>query len=674
MLDEIKKILFSMKLMTVLIFIFFLSVGVATFVENDYGTPASKALIYNARWFELIMILLTINFVGNIWRYNLLRKEKIATLTFHIAFIVIMIGGGITRYISFEGMMRIREGESNNMMISDDTYLQIKVDDKVMQYAVDRKLHLNNLANEQFENNFDFQDKDISISYKDFIPHAKDTLIKSAEGENYIEIVIAGKAGRVSEFLKEGETRNINNLLFSFEDDKASKGSLIITKDSEGGFLVNSPFEIGYMKMADQSKGVIDKDTLQEFATRRLYTLGGLNFVFKKYHESVEIAQTSGNETDNPQNALVLDIKVDDKEKQVTLLGGKGFVSGSARFIVNGMNFDLNYGSKNYPLPFSIKLNDFQLERYPGSASPASFASEVTLIDAEENVEMPYKIFMNNVLDYKGYRFFQSSYDKDELGTILSVNHDAWGTKVTYLGYLLMGLGMILSIIMKGSRFDFVRKRISSIQTKKAALPVIALLMTFNVFSQDTKKEELIQIDETHANRFAHLLIQDQGGRLKPIHTFASEVMRKVTRKEKWRGMNASQMLLSMMLQPQYWQQQPMIAVSNPDLLSQLKIEKEGRYGYAPLISFFDKDFKYTLEKDVEEANRKKPSERNKYDKEVIMVDERVNVCYMVYTYDFMRIFPKPNDENNTWLAPTQLQDNFKGMDSLFEEEYYLFI
>ena len=33
---------------------------------------------------------------------------------------------------------------------------------------------------------------------------------------------------------------------------------------------------------------------------------------------------------------------------------------------------------------------------------------------------------MNNVLDYQGYRF-QSSYDQDELGTVLSVNHDFWG-------------------------------------------------------------------------------------------------------------------------------------------------------------------------------------------------------------------------------------------------------
>ena len=43
----------------------------------------------------------------------------------------------------------------------------------------------------------------------------------------------------------------------------------------------------------------------------------------------------------------------------------------------------MSYGSKYYVTPFFIKLNDFQLERYPGSSSPASFASEVTVIDGE---------------------------------------------------------------------------------------------------------------------------------------------------------------------------------------------------------------------------------------------------------------------------------------------------
>ena len=80
MLKSIKDILFSTKLTAVLLLVFAIAIGYATFVENDYGTPAAKALIFNTRWFELVMVLLTINLIGNIFKYKLLRWAKAATL------------------------------------------------------------------------------------------------------------------------------------------------------------------------------------------------------------------------------------------------------------------------------------------------------------------------------------------------------------------------------------------------------------------------------------------------------------------------------------------------------------------------------------------------------------------------------------------------------------------
>ncbi len=102
------------------------------------------------------------------------------------------------------------------------------------------------------------------------------------------------------------------------------------------------------------------------------------------------------------------------------------------------LNFAFKYGPKVLELPFSIKLNDFVAERYPGTErSFSAFSSQVTVLD-EEKGDYDYKIFMNNILDHRGYRFFQSSFDPDEKGTILSVNHDFWGTWVTYIGYFLI--------------------------------------------------------------------------------------------------------------------------------------------------------------------------------------------------------------------------------------------
>ena len=130
------------------------------------------------------------------------------------------------------------------------------------------------------------------------------------------------------------------------------------------------------------------------------------------------------------------------------------------------------YGAQFLETPFSIKLNDFQLEKYPGSESAQSYASEVTVIGEEEAFD--YRIYMNHILDHKGYKFFQASYDLtgEVEQTHLSVNHDFWGTLITYIGYSLLYFGMISILFAPGTRFDFLKKTLKKIQKKKVVLSI----------------------------------------------------------------------------------------------------------------------------------------------------------------------------------------------------------
>ena len=124
-MKKILSLLYSTRLMAVLFILFATAMGVATFIENDFGTQTSKALIYNAWWFELIMLFFIINFFGNIFRYRLLRKEKWPVLLFHVAWLFILIGAGVTRYIGYEGVMPINEGETTSSFLSETTYLNL---------------------------------------------------------------------------------------------------------------------------------------------------------------------------------------------------------------------------------------------------------------------------------------------------------------------------------------------------------------------------------------------------------------------------------------------------------------------------------------------------------------------------------------------------------------------
>lgn len=116
--------------MAVLLFVYALAMAVATLVENDYGTTTAKALIYEVWWFEVVMLLLILNFIGNINRYRLWRREKWPVLMFHLAFILLFIGGAITRYISYEGQMNIREGETTNEIVSEKMFFKIQIEEK----------------------------------------------------------------------------------------------------------------------------------------------------------------------------------------------------------------------------------------------------------------------------------------------------------------------------------------------------------------------------------------------------------------------------------------------------------------------------------------------------------------------------------------------------------------
>src|SRR5690606_26969994 len=116
-MTRLEKIFFSTRTMTVLLFIFAIAMAVATFIENDYETPTGKALMCVAKWCEVLMLWQSILVAASSGRYRLWRREKWPVLIFHLSCVCSFIGGANTRYISFEGQMPIREGETTNEII-----------------------------------------------------------------------------------------------------------------------------------------------------------------------------------------------------------------------------------------------------------------------------------------------------------------------------------------------------------------------------------------------------------------------------------------------------------------------------------------------------------------------------------------------------------------------------
>ena len=135
--------------MAVLFVVFAIAMGLGTFIESWYSTDTARIWIYNATWFEVIMVFFVINFSGNIARYRLLRKEKWAVLTLHVSWILIIIGAFITRYISYEGVMPIREGATENAVYSSNAFVTLYVDGHVGDQKLRRTLEDDLIVTEQ---------------------------------------------------------------------------------------------------------------------------------------------------------------------------------------------------------------------------------------------------------------------------------------------------------------------------------------------------------------------------------------------------------------------------------------------------------------------------------------------------------------------------------------------
>ena len=699
---KLYSFLFSTRLMAVLFLTFAIAMGAGTFIESKYNTDTARIWVYNSWWFEAIMVFFMINFIGNIKRYQLLKKEKWATLLLHLAFVFILLGAFVTRYISYEGMMPIREGAAENQIFSDKTFLTVYVDGEykgeMKRRIFEQPLLLSPVTNNNFSIKNKFADTPFEVTYENFIMGAKQTIKPDNKGTLYLKLVEAGEGGREEHFLKEGEVQNVHNVLFAL--NKYTEGAININTTGKE-YTIQTPFEGNFMRMADKLKGQVTKDIVQPLMMRSLYTIGEKRFVFPDPAVKGVVAYESDNDfkAKNHEDALVLKVTAEGQEKEVTIIGSKGKIGEAKTVKIGNIDYSFFYGSKAYILPFKIKLNDFIAQKYPGTEkSYSSFESQVTVQDSLKPFD--YNIYMNHVLDHNGYRFFQSGFDPDEKGTILSVNHDFWGTAITYSGYFMLFFAMMAIMFTKHSRFADLKRKLEVVKNKKATLLILLMLaFSFNSFAQEhnhsehdghahteaeapqeghaahskkaVNQKELdsllnkFKVSEKHAAQFGRLIIQDAGGRMKPINTFSSELLRKVSHSDTYKDMNSDQAFLSMTQYASVWIEIPLIYIKrgNDSIRKIIGIDKDAEF--APFVAFFDEKGNYKLSSYLEEAF--KNANPNQFEKDFIETDKKVNLMESALSGRILKIFPIPNDENSKWISYLELNESgMKGMDSTY--------
>jgi cytochrome c-type biogenesis protein CcsB len=679
-MEKLAQAFFSMRMMALAMLLFLVAIGGATLLESSYDIQTAKIMVYNALWFEILLVYLTLNLVANIFRYKMFQREKIATLSFHLSFIVIILGAGVTRYFSFEGMMIIREGESSTVVHSSDPYVTLRVHDGKMQFVYSKKLFLSELDIPLLCSNdfsipvaFPNHKGPIQIDYVDFKKKLVDSLIVNDSLNSFVLEIITD--GMKSNYLNKNDFIQAGNVTVTFEEKNAPPGLQL--REKNGKILMKSNEPVQFLPMAEMQKArqtgqvadslftLIPANVEVPFQTTTLYKVGGQQIVFKQIIRHAKRMLVSSGKKNVGQDYLTLQISDGSKQKQVTLKGGMGAVPDQEIFEFNGLTYELSYGSMEIKLPFSVRCNDFQLDKYPGSESPSSFASEVTVQDKANKKEHSQRIFMNHVMDYQGYRFFQSAYDLDipstpenEEGTRLSVNADWWGTNITYLGYLLMAIGMVLSLFAPKGRFRELNEMLRKSRIKREKLAgVFALLfilpLSFSSNAQDhqhattTKKAPFGVMSVEHSEEAASLLVQDFQGRIVPLHTLCLNLLRKIHRADKFGQYNAVQTIVSMHMYPQYWFDKKIVYVSS-NLRDKLAIDGT----YASVKDLLNKKNEFKLSKEHAIAFQKPESKRNEFDKNLIKLVDRYEVIHSFPGWNYMRLVPLKNAPNNTWYVP----------------------
>jgi cytochrome c-type biogenesis protein CcsB len=686
-MENFSRAFFSMRMMTMAMFIFLSAIGAATFIESAYDIQTAKIMIYNALWFELLLVYLGLNLIANIFRYNMFQREKIAMLMFHISFIVILIGAGVTRYVSFEGMMMIREGEKSDIIFSADPHIWFKVNDGKMQYTYSEKMFMSEQTSNDFSIPVEFpgHKSPIKIEYVNFQKKMVDSLvINDSIKDNVLEIITDGMK---SNYLSKGGFLMAGDVAVSFEKKDAMPGVNLFQQG--GKIMVRSEQPMRYLPMAEMQKArqtgmpvddslfvEVPAKELVPFQTTTLYQVGGQQIVFKQViNHAKKMLLPSGKKNVGTD---ILTVKVTDgtHSRLVDLKGGMGAIPDHEVFSLNGLTYEMEYGSIKIQIPFMLECRDFQLDRYPGSQSPSSFASEVTIHDEKNKYKRDQRIFMNHVMDYQGYRFFQSSYDLDvpstpenEEGTRLSVNSDWWGTNITYLGYLLMSIGMMLSLFAPQGRFRELNELLKKSSAKREQMMMIFLLIAGLGISgsasaqhsheghdhaqeqqqaQQPKGKPVFGVmSKEHSDEIATLLVQDFEGRIVPMHTLCLELLRKIHRADKFEEYNAIQTIMSMHMYPDYWYDKKIVYVS-----SNLR-DKFGITGnYASVKDLLNDRNEFKLAKEHAIAFQKLESKRDEFDKNLIKLVDRYQVVQAFTSWSYMRLVPLKNDPNNTWYNP----------------------
>ena len=252
--------------------------------------------------------------------------------------------------------------------------------------------------------------------------------------------------------------------------------------------------------------------------------------------------------------------------------------------------------TKSKPLPFVVRLDSFDVVNHPGTSAASDYITRFSITDGKTVTHA--QVSMNKIFVYHGVRFYQASYDTDNLGSILSISSDRWGIPTTYTGYGLLFFSLLWLLIAPKGTFrrsirqlshlgDTVNKsKDNTSQARRSSVLTNTLLIL--LLSVPITSHAQTSVPRETADRFGKLLME-YNDRICPAETYALDFVQKIHGSRSYKDYTAEQVLLGWTFFPEDWSGEPFIRIKSSEMRQQLGLGK-----YASMNAFF-RDGEYIL-------------------------------------------------------------------------------
>ncbi len=295
-----------------------------------------------------------------------------------------------------------------------------------------------------------------------------------------------------------------------------------------------------------------------------------------------------------------------------------------------------NGDMRTAPLPFSVKLNDFNIKNYEGTTTHSDYASHLTF--STDGGSTNETVSMNNIAVVEGYRFYQTSFDQDMKGSILTITYDPYGTGITYIGYGLLIVSAILLLVLRTPRIKQLYRQLNG--SRVLAIGCL-VLMTASTFA---KTPVMAREDAEKAER--KLIVYN--GRVCPLNTLAHDFCLKITGKTSYKGLSAEQLLLSLPMAPEEWSEKPLLKIKNKALKERLGIKTD----LARIKDFYENDGRYKLDILLnEQMNKAEDDQDKKLVRSIYDVDEQISLVNAAVTGKLIESYKGNNPPSETRIS-----------------------